>query len=77
MERHRCLPRRSTACSGTFNVFLIRLNPPDADPQCRNRWLSLVRAGRIEDDTAVKQEFRGGLIPHLPMPESEVCPDPS
>lgn len=45
-----------------------------ADPQCRNRWLSLVRAGRLEDDTVIKPELRDeDLFFHLPAPGPEVC----
>ena len=46
----------------------------DGDPQCRNRWLSLVRAGRIEDDVAVKPELCEGSLYRLPAPGPEVCP---
>jgi len=44
--------------------------------QCRNRWLSLVRAGKIEGDGAMKPELREGSHSHSLDPEPEVCANP-
>ncbi|KAF9780841.1 Homeodomain-like protein, partial [Thelephora terrestris] len=41
--------------------------------QCRNRWLSLVRAGRIEDGPAARSELHENPFYRLPVHGPEVC----
>ena len=47
-----------------------------SDSQCRNRWLSLVRAGKIEDDAPVKPEHRQDPFFYLSASSAEVRVNP-